>query len=160
MKKANKTILILSILCGISVAVMVLALCFGQPKPEFTPPPFEPDAQTGTPAVPEGLGYQELDTQVFRAGLCGEICLAGNAADIWLTNPADNAVWLKLRILDGEGNILGQTGILRPGEYVRQVALSAVPEGGTPIILKVMVYEPETYHAAGALTVNTVIASQ
>lgn len=157
MKIANKTIRILSVLCAASVAGMVLALCFGQPRVEFAPPPFEPEAQAGTPAVPDGLGYQELDAQAFRVLLCGEIIPEENAADIWFANPAGNEVWLKLRVLDSQGNILGQTGILRPGEYVRQVTLWAVPEAGTPIILKVMAYEPETYHAAGALELNTVI---
>lgn len=160
MKKANVTIAILSVLCAVSVAVMVLALCFGKQETEFVPPPFEPDAQTGMPAVPENLGYQELDSRLFRVLLCGEICPVGNAAEVWFTSPAENEVWLKLRVLDAAGNILGQTGILRPGEYVRQVTLSAVPEAGTPIVLKVMAYEPETYHAAGALTLNTVIAAE
>ena len=159
MKKTNLTI-ILGILCALSVAGMVLALCFGRPRAEFTPPPFEPDARTGDPAVPEGLGYQELDVRVFRVCLCGEVCLEDGGAEVWLTNPADNQAWLKLRVLDADGNILGQTGILRPGEYVRRVALQPVPDAGTPVILKVMAYEPETYHGAGALTLNTVIAPE
>lgn len=159
MKKTDLTV-ILSVLCAVSVAAMVLALCFGSPTAKFTPPPFEGNAQAGTPAVPEGLGYQELDVRLFRVYLCGEVCPKDGAADVWFTNPTGNTVWLKLRVLDTRGNVLGQTGILRPGEYVRQVPLAEVPEAGTPIILKVMAYEPETYHSAGALNLNTVIAPE
>lgn len=158
--KKTKLIIILGILSAVSVAGMVLALCFGRPRAEFTPPPFEPDAQTGMPVVPDGLGYQELDVNVFRAALCGEICMQDGMADVWLTNPAENEVWLKLRVLDAEGNILGQTGILRPGEYVRQVAMSEPVAAGMHIVLKVMAYEPETYHGAGALELHTVIAAE
>lgn len=159
MKKRNLTI-ILAILCAVSVAGMVLALCFGRPQAEFIPPPFAQDAQAGAPAVPDKLGYQELDVEVFRVLLCGEIRTEGAQADVWFTNPADNTVWLKLRVLDAEGRILGQTGILRPGEYVRQVTLEEMPPMGTPVILKVMAYEPETYYAAGALNLNTRIAGE
>lgn len=160
MKKADISIRILTILCAASVAVMVLALCFGGREAEFVPPPFEAGAQTGTPAVPENLGWQALDAGAFRVSLCGKVCPEDGNADIWFTNPAENRVWLRLRVLDEAGNILGQTGILRPGEYVRRVTLSAVPEAGTPIVLKVMAYEPETYRSAGALTLNTVIAGE
>lgn len=159
MKKIN-LIIILSTLCAVSVASMVLALCFGRPRAEFSPLPFEPNARIGMPAAPEELGYQELDVGVFRVLLCGEVCLKGGAADVWFTNPAGNEVWLKLRVLDAEGNVLGQTGILRPGEYIRQVTLAEAATVGTPIVLKVMAYEPETYHGAGALELNTVITQE
>lgn len=159
MKKSN-VILILSILSAVSVTVMVLALCFGQPRTQFTPPPFEANAEPGMPEVPEQLGYQELDVQVFRVLLCGEVRTGDGAAEIWFTNPVENTVWLKLRILDEQGNILGETGILRPGEYVRRVELTSTPETGTPVMLKVMAYEPETYYGAGSLLVNTVTVSE
>lgn len=159
MKKTN-LIIILSILCAASVVGMVLALCFGRPRADFTPPPFESNAQTGAPLVPEMRGYQELNVGIFRVFLCGEVCLEDDAADVWFTNPAENHVWLKLRILDAEGVVLGQTGILRPGEHVRQVALSEPVAVDTPIVLKVMAYEPETYHGAGALELHTVIAAE
>lgn len=158
--KKTKLIIILSILCAVSVTGMVLALCFGRPRAEFSPPPFEPNAQTGMPVVPDGRGYQELDADVFRVALCGEIFVQDGGVDVWFTNPAENKVWLKLRVLDAEGNILGQTGILRPGEYVRQVALSEPVPAGTPITLKVMAYEPETYYGAGALELYTIIAPE
>lgn len=158
--KKTKLIVVLSVLCALSVAGMVVTLCFGRPRAEFTPPPFEPNAQTGMPAVPEGRGYQELDVDVFRVALCGEVRLQAGTAGVWFTNPAENKVWLKLRVLDAEGKILGQTGIIRPGEYVRQVALSGSVPAGIPITLKVMAYEPETYHGAGALELYTVIAPE
>lgn len=158
--KKNTRLIGLMILCAVSVAVMVAALCSGNAAVEFTPPPFDPAAEAGIPQVPPGLGYQELDVGVFKVSLCGQIRPEDSAADIWLTNPAGNGVWLKLRVLDGNGNILGQTGLLRPGEYVRQVALNNTPAPGESIILKVMSYVPETYHSAGALELNTVIVPE
>lgn len=122
---------------------------------EFTPPPFDAAAVVGTPAVPDGLGWQELDAVGYKAGICGKFIPDGNTADVWLTNPESNTVWLKVRVLDEKGNTLGETGLIKPGEYVQTVTMTSVPKSGTPITLKIMAYEPETYYSAGAVTLNT-----
>ena len=67
-------------------------------------------------------------------------------------------MWLKVRILDVGGNILGETGLVRPGEYVQTVALTTIPKPGTPITLKIMAYEPDTYYSMGAGTLNTTVS--
>ena len=148
-----------AVLCLVSVIVMVAVLCC-TPKEEmgaFIPPAFDNAAAVGTPEVPDGLGWQELDAQVFKIGICGKVIPEGNTADIWLTNPESNAVWLKVRILDADGNTLGETGLVRPGEYVQSVTWNTVPQSGTPIVLKIMAYEPDTYYSAGAVSLNTTV---
>lgn len=160
-KKQNKnyTLPLVASICVVSFIVMILALVSGERHEQavFTPPSFDSAAQIGIPTVPDGLGYSELDTQAYKVSVCGEIITNGNSADIWLTNPESNEVWLKLRVLDSKGNILGETGLIRPGEYVQSVALGQIPKSGTQIVLKLMAYEPETYYSAGAVTLNTVI---
>ena len=145
-------------LCAISVAVMIYALV--TPKAvmgEFVPPPFEAAALTGTPQVPDGLGWQELDAKAYKVGLCGKLVPDGQAVDVWFANPAENAIWMKLRLLDSKGNLLGETGLIRPGEYVRSVTLSTVPNAGTALVMKVMAYEPEAYTSAGVVSMQTVM---
>lgn len=146
------------LLCAVSLTVMVLVLSLPrQNRVEFTPPPFEENAVSGAPEVPEELGWNQIDASVFRASVCGHIVPSDGSADVWLYSAEDNTVWLKMRILDEAGNILGETGILKPGEYVRSVKLDRVPASGTPVILKLMSYTPETYHSEGAVTLNTLI---
>ena len=157
MKKKNTPLILAAAICILSLVVMVFALT-AQKQPqaagEFTPPPFDSAAVVGTPTVPDGLGYSELDCQAYRVSLCGKLSASGH---IWLTNPESNAVWLKVRVLDEKGNILGETGLIRPGEYVQTVALATVPKSGTPITLKIMAYEPDTYYSAGAASLNTTL---
>ena len=150
---------VLAAVCLLCLAVMTIALiCTGtSSQKEFTPPPFEKTAVSGTPEVPEELGWQELDAQAFQVGVCGAVLLEGNRADIWLTNPESNTVWLKLRIMDENGTVLGETGLIRPGEYVQSVTFDTIPAPGATISMKVMAYEPETYHSGGAVTLNTVV---
>ena len=145
-------------LCALSVAVMIYALV--TPKTamgEFVPPPFDPAAVTGTPQLSDDLGWQELDAKEYKVGMCGKVLPNGQAVDVWFANPAENTVWMKLRLLDSKGNLLGETGLIRPGEYVRSVTLSTVPAAGTELVMKVMAYEPESYTSAGVVTLRTVI---
>lgn len=157
MKYPGKILAFFWLLAAVSVAVMAVVLLSGSGEDTFTPPPFDPEAVAGTPAVPDGLGYGQLDAKVFQAALCSKLTADKNRVNLWFTNPAGNTVWLKLRVLDEHGKLLGETGLLRSGEYVRQVSITECPAVKMPVILKLMAYEPATYHSAGAVTVNTVL---
>lgn len=165
MKKQMKNYILplAAVLCVLSLAVMVFALTRQEPQTvmgEFTPPPFDAAAVVGSPAVPDGFGWQELDAKVYKAGICGKFIPKGNTADVWLTNPESNTVWLKVRVLDEKGNTLGETGLIKPGEYVQSVELDNVPKAGKPIVLKIMAYQPDTYYSEGAVSLNTTISEE
>lgn len=132
-----------------------------QETPQFTPPPFDAAAEQGVPTVPEELGYSSpfKDGMSYRFSICGNVVVDDGKAVVYLTNPAENAVWLKVRLLAADGTLLGETGLIRPGEYVRAVDLTAVPAPDSQIQLKIMGYEPETYRSAGSVTLNTVIGT-
>ena len=158
--QTGKIVPILGAVLAVLAVVMIVVLCL--PKngtDEFVPPPFDENAVSGVPAVAEKLGYSSpyKEGMAYRFSVCGNVMTEGSDAVVYLTNPAENEVWLKLRVLDGNGRILGETGLIRPGEYVRCVALSAVPPAGTKIILKIMGYEPETYISAGSAKLGTTI---
>lgn len=164
MKKNPKTNKTVSVLCGVFAVVLIVmsaALVFGRKHKtaEFTPPPFDPAAVAGVPEVPENLGYISpyQEGMGYRFSVCGNVMTEGNTATVYLTNHAENEVWLKLRVLDENDNILGETGLIRPGEYIKDVALTENLTAGTKIKLKIMGYEPETYFSAGSATLNTAI---
>lgn len=156
----NRTLTIITAVCILSLVIMVVSLAAGKKQvyEEFAPPKFDKNACLGTPDVPEGLGWEELNLQDFKVSLCGVIVPDDNSADIWLTNHADNDVWIKLRVLDMEGNILGETGLIKPGEYLKSVSLSFVLDKAANIVLKIMAYEPHTYYSAGAVELNTTVS--
>ena len=145
-------------ICLLSLTVMFAALLgFGrQPgTATFVPPPFEENAVRGVPDVPTELGWSQLDVGAYQAWVCGVVTVENDGADIWFTNPENNTVWLKLRVLDADGKTIGETGIIKPGEYVRRIQFTETPEPSEAIGLKLMGYEPETYHSAGSVTLNT-----
>lgn len=144
------------------ILLLVMIAVLNKPQHEstaFVPPPFEVAAQTGTPDIPDSLGYSEpyQAGMNYRFGVCGNVEVNGSKATVFFTNPEENTVWLKLRILDENNDLLGETGLLKPGEYVQYVTLSKKLEDGTQIQLKIMGYEPDTYYSAGSATVTTTV---
>lgn len=160
--KKNKYILpILSALCVLSLVAMTVILLTPKKEksePTFTPPPFEAAAQSGMPEVSdESWTKVYQDGMSFTAYVCGKVSVKEGKADLYFTSDGSNNVWLKLRVTDEKDNILGETGLLKPGEYVKSIEFDTVPKSGTKIKLKIMAYEPETYYSAGAVALNTTV---
>ena len=160
-KKPDKRIAILGYVLAVVFIIMIVALSIPREAEwgEFVPPEFEAAAVTGTPEVPDGLGYSApyQDGMAYRFAVCGNVLMEGKQALVYFTNPAENDTWTKLRVYDENGNILGETGLLKPGEYVQYVELDKELTPGTPIKLKIMGYEPDTYLSAGSVVLNTQI---
>ena len=158
-KKTDPVIAILAVGLVVALVVMLAALCIpkGAERADFVPPPFDKTAVTGVPEVPDDIGYSApyQEGMGYRFAACGNVRMNGTAATVFFTNPEGNEVWLKLRVLDADGNTLGETGLIKPGEYVKTVELTRALPAGTHIKLKIMGYEPETYHSAGSAVLNT-----
>lgn len=155
----------LGYMAACAAAVMVIAVLLMIPgkedqtvRGEFTPPPFEPAAVAGTPEVPAELGWSELAVREgFTASVCGVLNEQDGQVTVWLYNHSGNDCWLKLRLTDTKGNILGETGLLKPGEHVRDLTLTDVPRSDTTVVLKLMGYEPETYYSGGSVGLETLL---
>ena len=165
MKLKKVVIPILSVCCLISVLSMIYALSINSNsyQTEFIPPDFEMAAQTDTPTIPSYLEWSEIshDGMTFKVGISGKIIVKkDNYADIFLLNNEENNVWLKLRVFDENNNILGETGLLKPGEYVKSINFSESVIVGQKIKLKIMSYQPETYYSEGEIVLNTIIKSE
>ena len=156
-------LLVLGAVCGIMIIVTIISaivMANREPKVEFIPPEFESAASVGVPEVPEELDYKELTREgmTYTAYICGLVRLENGEAVVYFTNPAKNETWIKLRISDEDGNVLGETGLLRPGEYIRAVPLDREVAPGTAVKLRIMGYEPDTYLSEGSVNVNTVVS--
>ena len=126
----------------------------------FIPPSFDDEAVVGQPIVPENLGWEEIDTGSFQVSVCGIIISEEKSADVWLTNPESNYVWIKMRVLDNENRIIGETGLIKPGEYVQTVYLDEEVENADEITIKIMSYQPDTYYSEGVVTLKTNIMEE
>ncbi len=157
MKTTQKIrIVFLSVVCLLSVIGMIWAL--RHPRTVFIPPSLEENAVEGAPQeIPAELGYAALDVADYTVELCGSPEMKNDAAILYFTNPESNRVWLKVRICTTDGTILGESGLVMPDQYVKCVPLDIAPKADTPICIRIMGYEPETYRSVGAVTLNTVL---
>lgn len=144
---------ILAVCCLVSLIWMVWVLV--RPASEtgtFTPPPFEESARTAELA---DLSFTEENR--IQAGdlivYAGMSSLKGEVLDLPVWNSPESKAWIRIRILDEQGNTLGETGVLKPSETVDQISLSS-PAASGKMIIQIMGYEPETYHSAGSIRLS------
>jgi hypothetical protein len=167
-KKRGYDILLISLLCTVAIALILVSVIIvinvislnnsKQNVAGFVPPSFDSGAASGIPSVPDGMGYLEVykEGMKFNSFVCGEVNIADGKADIYFTNPEKNTLWMKLRIFDEKGNIIAETGLIKPGEYVKTVNFDVIPKNNSNITMKIMTYEPDTYYSGGAVSLNTV----
>lgn len=126
---------------------------------KFVPPSFSEDFEYGAPKVPDDKvhSYREIykDGMTFTSYICGEVVVENGSADVYFTNPKGNSVWMKLRVFNSNGDVIAETGLIRPNEYIKSVKFDTIPEDGEKIVMKIMTYEPYTYESAGAVPLNT-----
>ena len=167
-KKRSSDVLLISLLCLVSVAVICVSVVIvlnvvslnniEKNVGGFVPPSFDDGAEAGMPSVPDGMGYLEVYKQgmKFNSFVCGEVNVVDGKADIYFTNPEKNTLWMKLRIFDKKGNIIAETGLIKPGEYVKTVNFDVIPTNNADIVMRIMTYEPDSYYSGGAVSLNTV----
>ena len=146
------------LIVALGVAAAVWAYHAFQPV-MFTHPDFDPAAVSGTPRVEEKYGYSTLTVdEEYAVRLCGVPANDGQTVDLFLTNPADNGVWFRAEVLDGDGKVLASTGVLRQGEYLPSVTLSQpLTERETPVTVRIVAYEPDTWQSRGNVNLNLML---
>lgn len=124
---------------------------------DFVPPSFDANALSGEPeaAYPDMYGTLSLNDEV-TVSLYSAPIVTGGAALVCFTADASNTAWVRLRLQDTDGKILGQSDLLRPGEYVARVKLTTQPDR-PEAIAKILTYEPDTYYSLGTGTAQILL---
>lgn len=157
-RKNNQIVLCLSVVCVLSLLFMIYATTTAKQKKEFEPPLFDENAVSGLPQNPGDSWtrvYQE--GMSFSAHVCGKVEIKNKMSDLFFTNDCENTVWMKLRIIDSDGNVIAETGLIRPNEYIKTVRFNSEVKSKQPIKIKIMSYEADTYYSMGSVTLNTFV---
>lgn len=167
-KELKIALIVIGIVCIVSVGAMVAALIHFKPtpQPEFTPPAFDEAAVEGVLEETDelnALGWSKLHQEgmSYTVYLCGGVLInEQNQADVWFYNIPENESWLKLRVTDEQGEIIAETGLIKPGEYLQTIEFSRAVEDDEPLAFKVMGYEPETYLSTGAVSLKPAVKNK
>lgn len=147
--------LILLVFAAAAAVCLSLLLSRAEDKPEivvgeFVPPSFEASAVSGVPDIGTADGYGTLE---LSAGIAVSMYSSPTVTDgralMCFASAAGNRGWVRLRIVDENGGILGETGLLKPGEYVEYVSLEKAPTSSVATV-RILTYEPETYYSMGS----------
>lgn len=126
-------------------------------------PPFESSVETGEPDVDPSLEYAQVngDGMPYTFHVCGVFTVDNDLhkATVYFANDEDNDVLLKLEAYDDAGSLVGETGLVKPGEYVESVSLDTAFDNGDNVELRVVGYEPDTYYSAGNVTLRTIVST-
>lgn len=167
----KKIIIVLTVVLILSVAGMTAALVLTNNGEvtygEFVKPDFEKSAEKGMPAD-AGENFTEFSSSdvSFSAHLCVNPIANNKKLDVYFCNDESNTVWLKLKIYEAErdengnivyGDVIGECGLLKPGEYVKDISLESYISKGNLIAMKIMGYEAETYYSAGTVALFSAI---
>ena len=150
MKKKEKKILIgLTVACIVSVLLMAGALVWYFIKldnAKFVPP--EPDPAAVQQEPPAIDGWREINHSEYNFGICGKVDSSeGKDITIWLYNDAENKdVFIKLRVKNESGYVIGETGLVAPGECLEKVQLERAVKKGEKLTYYVMAYDKD-YHS-------------
>lgn len=167
---SKKEISILCVLAALIAAAVIAAVCLRSgPEPEqiigeFTPPEFAHNTVDGAPnpSVVSALKYGTLTlTPEISVSLVSEFTVNGKGeAELWFAAPDTNQCWVRLRLMDADGNVLGETGLLKPGQYIQSIKLDKIPRKDGIVTARILTYEPDTYYSLGSANANVMLRIQ
>lgn len=153
--KKNKNIIILITILILLVGIIVLLLINIKNKSTFKKPNFDSNATT---KIPEKLDYKASVIDIsegYSIYIDGIPHLDKNNLNINFISIEDNNVWIKIRILDEETNIIAESGLIKPGQYLKNVTLKKKISSKDNITYVIIGYEIGSYLSAGTIKLNT-----
>lgn len=153
--KKNKIIIGLTIILIILVSIIIFLLISINNKKQFKMPEFD----NSVTEIPEDLEYKKNTIKVnndyiFYIEPTPKLD-QNNNLKINIVSSENNKIWIKVRILNGKKEIIGETGLIRPGDYLAKVKLQQEMSVNDQITYKIMGYEKEKYTSAGTISLNT-----
>lgn len=161
-KTERKLIMIFSavlILAVIAVAVVLIVKMNQTVKGDFVKPEFDSSATVADMDYLSSIqSFSTLQaTDDLGVALMSDVYLNDGKFQIYFCSLDSNEDYLLVRIYDETGEVLlGQSGLVKPGECVQYVDAISVPKNSENIKIKVLTYEPETYLSNGTFSLNTI----
>lgn len=148
MSRTQKVIIILLSIVFVFLTFALMYLLVHNDN--FVAPSFDADAKAIPDTLPDSYALFENEQYSFTFGMCDDIRQKDGSSEVYFTNPSSNIAYLKLRIMNEDGDILYESGLIRPSECIESIPLSLEEYVDDDIHVKIMAYEIDTYHSLGA----------
>ena len=157
--KKNKITIILSVILLILIILIILLTISIKNKSTFKKPEFDKNVIEN---ISSELDYQNKIIKVtdnYSLYIEPEPIINDNSLIINLISLDTNNILLKVRVLK-EDEVVAETGLIKPGQYLEKVQLKKKLDVNDEIVYMVMGYEKDSYLSAGAIKLNTRIGEQ
>ncbi len=154
-EKTTKILTIISITAAALFLIAVLVvLIVRNNKPEgYVKPLF--DKNCITMSFDDAPGNKVGVTEGFTVAVPNSVSGNKKGINVCFASASDNKGNIKLELIDSDGNIVAESGLIKPGEYletISKVYSKNLPKSDCDITIKVLTYEPETYVSLGSCT--------
>ncbi len=152
--KKNKVTMVLSVILLILIIIIVLLIINIKNKSTFKKPDFDKNA---IETIPTSLDYQSKIINVtdnYSLYIEPSPTIKDNDLKINLISLETNNILIKVRVLNND-KVVAETGLIKPGQYLKNVKLKKKINVDDEIIYVIMGYEPDTYLSAGSIKLNT-----
>ena len=149
------------IICSvISVLLIAGAVFVYLDKTSYKPPAFSDQAMEGTPEVDEKCDYHMVDLPMvtYKTYLCGVPNATKKSVDLCVTNHESNDIYMLAQIYNSDDEKIAQTGLIKPGQYIKNINLSKpLNAGENKIKIHVCGFEKETFYSAGTMRLELTV---
>lgn len=144
-----------AITASLALLILVASIMLYNYKKSYKPPAFEVSAVQGEPQVDPEHGYSTMAlSDAFRVTMCGAPPGTANSLDLYLTNEKTNKFYLLFQVYSA-GELVAQTGLVKPGEYVKTIELmKPLQPGDNEIDIKAMALLYDSYYSGGTLNLR------
>lgn len=156
--KKHYTFIVRIILLIFAIAIPIFIFYFTSYRKIYIPPSFESMIEEGIPQIDEDkYGYSLINIgETYRIKICGEPEVSDGDVSLYLTNLDGNNVLIKCEVYNSDGDLLGNSGLLPPNTYVKNIKLAnRLDPGEHSVDIKILAYEPDTYYSMGTAKLKT-----
>jgi len=156
--KKNRGIIILVGILLILISIIISLFVIIDKKSMFIEPSFDENVSV----IPENLDYKSSVIEVsegYNIYINPVPSIEDNKLVINFISIKDNNIWIKIRILNDNEEIVGESGLVKPGEYLKSVILNKKINGNDNIVYEIIGYEIDSYLSAGTIKLNTKVGA-
>ena len=153
--KKNKYTIILTTILIILICIIIMLFINITNKQTFHKPQFETNAIN---EIPKELNYEESIVEIsegYSLYIDGIPTIKNNELILNLISLKENSVWIKIRVLNEKEQIIAESGLLKPGEYLKSIKLNRKASKKDNITYMIIGYEIDSYLSAGTISLNT-----
>ncbi len=154
-KKKIGTIVSLSLILCIFLGYLHIRYAEGYKT--FHAPEREADVTEGIPSEGKAQHYEELPIREgYVLGIDTSPVYRDGRLYLNVANLKDNNVWFLVRVYLGD-ELIAETGVFYPDEYVEGVSCSKRLSTDDKVLIKILAYEPDTYHSEGEAQISAAV---